>query len=47
MLLMMVIVARQRIMGAFVASRALTFAGGLATAMMTIAVLALIIANLI
>ena len=47
MLLMMMIVARQRIMGAFVASRTLSFAGGLATALMTLAVFALIIANLI
>ena len=46
MIVMMVIVARSTIMGAFAASRTLMIAGWLATALMTAAVVALVIANL-
>ena len=46
MIVMMVIVARRSIMGAFTADRGLTIAGWLATAMMAAAAIALVLANL-
>ena len=46
MIVMMIIVARNAIMGAFTASRTLQIAGWLATAMMGAAATALVIANL-